>query len=174
MCGLQWRGCCRDDGDVPLKTSLRPHRIAHSGSHVPCSICRALCSGQAGGGDGGDNRESRDFAFVSFVSNIGKLCSRTWCWSYLEQSLSDPHFSCCEHSEQVPAHTWQLPAKQGSSTGLRPSDLFQLLHPPGRASHTKILPWMKPEHGADEEMSLQVVSAQQLEVSCQHVQVSHS
>lgn len=32
---------------------------------------------------------------------------------------------------------------------------------------------MKPEHGADEEVSLQVISAQQLEVSCQHVQVSH-
>lgn len=71
---MQWRGCCRDDGDVPLKTSLRPHRIAHSGSHVPCSICKALCSGQAGGGDGGDDRENRDFAFVSLVSNIGKHC----------------------------------------------------------------------------------------------------
>lgn len=58
---MQQRGCCRGDGDVPLKPSLRPGRVAHSGSHAaPARLFAVLRQEGVMGGWSLTDRTSRD------------------------------------------------------------------------------------------------------------------
>lgn len=96
---------------------------------------------------------------MSPLFQVLENCSRRacWWWSYLEQQVgAEPFWPTLELLSAVRTGLCLhlAAAKEGSRTGLGPSDLFQLLHPPGKPAHTKILPWVKPEHKADKEVSL--------------------
>lgn len=118
---MQQRGCCRDNGGVPLKPSLRPGRIAHSDSHVPMQHLQGsalLRQEEVMGRWSLTDRKSRDcaclfcFRYWKTVQGDHAVDGPTWS----SRAFSDPHLGCCELSEQISAHTWGAELGSGRVT----------------------------------------------------------